>query len=230
MKNRMTLFFAEKSINEMKYFYITFIISTTLYRCSSIQEISANKEDEIILASSSRSCKVIGEHARWKIGYGSFPLYIRNSDNLFPSSTKAYRVRESSKWYDVLISVVLGFSLTISKDTLVVEECPLPISLENKIAKSLDSDNELFQKLLQESIDNQLSVKQKEFDEVVEATLSQYEQKLKIRNDLPTIWLKGGKIFQGKILRQDAEGIEIEDAAGTKKTISKDQILKIKMR
>jgi hypothetical protein len=214
----------------MKLFYVTALMILATFSCSSIQEISSKKGNEVILASSGVSCKVVGEHSRWKIGYGSFPLYMPDSKELFPKSSKAYRVKESSKWYDVAISVVLGFSTTISKDTLVVEECPLPGGVEKKIAKSLDSENEIFQKMIQESVEKYLAEKEKEYESVLDATLSQNEEKLQIRKNIPTIWLKSGKIIQGKILNQDSDKVEIETIDGNKKSINKDLILKIRMR
>jgi len=155
------------------------------------------------------------------------PFQTYESKVLFPDPNLSYRFKEEFTISDSLLSLFLGVSVSITRRTLVVEDCP--VLKQSQLANvSLGSENPEFQTAVQSAVDAYLKQKEKEYEEVLDATISKNKKDLHLRDDLSTIWLKSGQLMQGEILSQNEEGIVLKTDKGNTETILKSKVLMVK--
>jgi hypothetical protein len=158
------------------------------------------------------------------------PLSKNQPSDFFSKQGIAYRVREAYSLVDTAYTLLLGVSLSLTRKTWIIEECgkvadtaPVTTSTEPISSESPD-----FQKAVQSAVDSYLKLKEKEYEEVLESTLTQNKSRFKLDETLPTLWLKSGEIRQGKVTEQNGESITIQSATGESETIPKSKIIRIK--
>ncbi|MCC5813382.1 MAG: hypothetical protein JJT78_01380 [Leptospira sp.] len=194
-------------------------------------EIESSGSDYRVVASSSNQCKKATSFKRWKILFATYPLSTPDSQELFPNRDKSYRVYESSDWQDVAISIVLGLTTTMTRDTLVVETCGVSEEYLNQLAAKIPETNPLFQEKLREAlIEEKIQMNLAERNERKEEESDSNNNSEPLSPGNVRVILKDGKSIQGKILSQDSQSVIFLDADNTEKEISKKEIQKIKFR
>jgi hypothetical protein len=195
-------------------------------------EIESSSNDYRVVASSSNQCKKATSFKRWKILFATYPLSTPDSQELFPNPDKSYRVYESSDWQDVALSIVLGLTTTMTRDTLVVETCGVSEEYLNQLAAKIPESNPLFQErlreaLIEEKIQMNMSERIEKKDEGSDSILKNQE---KLKPGMVRVILKDGKSIPGIIKSQDTQSVILLDADNTETEISKKEIQKINFR
>jgi len=133
-------------------------------------------------------------------------------------------------WSDASLSILLGLTTSITRDSLLVERCPFPTSYAEEIAASLPENNPIFQKKLEELVSQTLEEKDKEFEQVLDSVIKGNHSGQSLVENTPTVWLKTGAVIQGNIITQDSEFLEMEDLSGKRHSFNKQEILRVRMR
>jgi sRNA-binding regulator protein Hfq len=237
-------------IPSKKSFYLSITCMAFLFylssACANMQVIESPKEtmgnfpnpaSYRILVGESHTCQTARSLKRWKILFASYPLSVPDSREIFSDPQKTYRIRESADWGDITLSILLGLTTSITRDTILVEECAESSQFLSDLAKEIPESNPLFQEKLAESIRKEKE-RLKILDiEVTDETLpdSQLEAKSETSGanseEVQTnIWLKNGNRIQGKLESQDVDRVIILDSSGNQKEILKTDIHKIQFR
>jgi hypothetical protein len=150
---------------------------------------------------------------------------------LFPNPKSGYRIREEFTTSDKIYSLLLGVSSSIIRKSWIVEECPLDsqnTQLAEESSSNPISNSPEFQASVQSAVDAYLSQKDKEYEEVLEATVEQNKTKLKLDDSLPTIWFRNGEIRQEEVVEQNQESITIKNSLGENQIIPRTKVLRIR--
>lgn len=210
-----------------------FLIMSILFSCTPMQRIETPRSGAAstnyrVISTSDQNCKVSSSHKRWKILFATYPLSIPEPKEIFPNSNKAYRVYETSDWKDVTISILLGLTTTVTRDSLIVEECMVMDQYFADLASRIPENNKLFQDKLEEAIREE-KIKMKIVD-VDESGEDSDQELAESENGLTKVWLKSGKVIRGKILNQDVEKVILIDEKGREVEIMKSNVQKIQFR
>lgn len=101
------------------YFTILFTV-LHLSGCASVDLYSPVKGTEIVLSNKDDNSKSVETFKLWSILYGTVPITNPSSEAIFKTGKK-FRIKESATAFDIVVSIIAGFSTSITVKTLVVE-------------------------------------------------------------------------------------------------------------
>ncbi len=91
--------------------------------CQSLPVESPSADRLIALGPPDAQCTPVDTHTELYVLFGTVPLRTASPEKLFAGNASSYRLRREIRWHDVLVSVPGGLILSLTKNTLVVEEC-----------------------------------------------------------------------------------------------------------
>ncbi len=97
-----------------------FLISIT--NCT-IMSIQSAKGSTATLASKEEKCKSTSSFKNWTALYGTVPISFLNKKPENFLKTSSSRIKEKSSALDIAVSILLGFTTSISMRTVEIETC-----------------------------------------------------------------------------------------------------------
>ncbi|WCL47735.1 hypothetical protein [Leptospira sp. GIMC2001] len=194
----------------------------------------ADKLDYLLIASATEKCENSKKFKRWKILFATYSISTPKPEDMFPDSSRSYRIRETTDWQDVTLSIILGLTTTISRDTIIIDECKSSEMFLTGLASKIPENNALFQEKLAEAIlDEKIQIKLSEM--IVsknndEGSQSPSQLKEKMEPGMIKVFLKDGTLIRGIIKSQDAERVFLLESDNIDKEILKSEIQKIQFR
>lgn len=116
----------EMKMKTMRQKIIRFIIGllTLLFQqCTSLEFHNLQKGLELNFATKEAECKEPMEFRHWTILYGTIPIRFLNTNPDELITGKNIRIKEKANWLDFVISILAGFSTSITIRTIVIENC-----------------------------------------------------------------------------------------------------------
>ena len=86
-------------------------------QCVVLEIHNSNSETQRVLASKEADCQAITKR-HWSLLYGTVPISFLNTN-----PEDLFRVKEKAEVLDFVISIIGGFSTSITSKTLVIENC-----------------------------------------------------------------------------------------------------------
>ncbi|MCB1175915.1 MAG: hypothetical protein KDK39_20235 [Leptospiraceae bacterium] len=77
----------------------------------------------VYLESGQQKCTKSRSYTQWYALYGTVPLNETDSKTMFPRADSSYRITEQVDWLDMGITLAGGLVASVTRKTLVVEEC-----------------------------------------------------------------------------------------------------------
>lgn len=103
---------------------IFFILAIALSQCTILEFHNPNKGVERRLSDIDTECNDITEHRHWTFLYGTMPIsFLNKSTEVYFEKGKSFRIKEKANAIDFVISILGGFSTSITVRTIVVEYC-----------------------------------------------------------------------------------------------------------
>ncbi len=93
-----------------------------LSQCVVLEIQNSNSETQRVLASKEADCQAITKR-HWSFLYGTVPISFLNTNPEDLLEGKTFRVKEKAEVLDFVISIISGFSTSITSKTLVIENC-----------------------------------------------------------------------------------------------------------
>ncbi|MCZ8240148.1 MAG: hypothetical protein O9346_08685 [Leptospiraceae bacterium] len=218
----------------------SFLFFSLLVSCSSsssfIAVSPAKKQGSasvlpVTLSLASTKCPKSKTYKQWSAFYGMIPFSQIQPETLFPNPKSGYRIREEFTTSDRIYSLLLGVSSSIIRKSWIVEECPLESQNTQLVEESSPkpaAQTPEFEASVKSAVDAYLLQKDREYEEVLEATMEKNKTKLKLDETLPTIWLRNGEIQQGEVLEQNQESITIKTKSGESQVLPRAKVLRIR--
>ncbi|MEQ9365463.1 MAG: hypothetical protein RIF32_14550, partial [Leptospirales bacterium] len=94
-----------------------------MMRCATPMYDNGHLNAPIVLANSNAVCTRFGEYKQWSFLYGLVPLGEPDLRVMFPDARNKYRITEEYTGWDAVGSIALGFFASVSRKTIVVENC-----------------------------------------------------------------------------------------------------------
>jgi hypothetical protein len=98
-------------------------LTITFNHCAILEFHNSNKGTDRILATRESECKNVNEFRHWSILYGTIPIRFLNKNPEDFLEGKRFRFKEKANLLDFIISILGGFSTSITTRTIVVENC-----------------------------------------------------------------------------------------------------------
>ncbi len=92
--------------------------------CLTHQFQSPYADKPIQLAGWEKKCGKEREMGQWYLFWGAYPINKIDEKEFFPKSEIPYKVAFRTSWTDGIISSLGGITLSITKKTWVISECP----------------------------------------------------------------------------------------------------------
>jgi len=91
-------------------------------QCTILEIQNSSAGTDRVLASKEAECESI-ERRHWSVLYGTVPISFLNSNIEDSFDGKTFRIKEKAGILDFVISIVGGFSTSITAKTIVIENC-----------------------------------------------------------------------------------------------------------
>lgn len=175
----------------MKRYLILFLVVVypLLSGCATLSYTSPDGGEPVLLASDdeSLSCKQVGVDNNWYLLFGMISLTEPDYFRFIRNPESSYRITRRVTPLDAAVTLGGGFLVSLTKDTIEVEECdggnPPGSRVEGKrVVNNISSELHSYQRKITES----------------RSVL-----------DLPIIRLKSGEVYRGRILSSDVEHLVI---------------------
>ncbi|MCP5513616.1 MAG: hypothetical protein H7A24_17135 [Leptospiraceae bacterium] len=119
----------------------TFILlPLSLTNCTTFDLSTSIKNQVIKLASKKAKCLEPITIKNWTILYGTVPLTFLNQDPDRFIKGRSFRLKEKAEALDIALSLLLGFTTSISVKTIIIENCetnsPSPVNQESILPKN----------------------------------------------------------------------------------------------
>lgn len=208
---------------------------------TSVQMQSPATGARTVLASPQNNCQAT-TRGQWYLLFGALP--INKVDLSLQETGKTYRVKEESKWYDVLIDIFGGAILTLTRKTITVDSCDerlmvvsqdeLETERKKELQAALDKYATETPTLPEEAIfilssGDSIRGKILEFDSdtITIAVRSTVEQGPQVDSvNAASIILRDGKTVVGEVIGQDNQSISLK-VGGRTVVIQKERIKRI---
>jgi len=101
---------------------VSAMVLMLLSQCVLLEIQNSNSASERVLASKEAECQAITKR-HWSVLYGTVPISFLNTnpEDLFEGKT--FRIKEKAEVLDFVISILGGFSTSITSKTIVIENC-----------------------------------------------------------------------------------------------------------
>lgn len=90
-----------------------------------IQTEAKNKPSFTFYTTKDSNCKELSTSKEWYWLFGTYSLTKPNWDTLIPKNSKAIRIRNEASFTDTLISIFIGYAVTITRKTIYVDVCEM---------------------------------------------------------------------------------------------------------
>jgi hypothetical protein len=164
--------------------------------CVSMNISSPQKDRPVVLQNADAECEAIDSFGQYYLLFGAAPLRTIPPERMFPEADKSYRLIEELKWYDMLLTIVGGAFLSLSKNTVTVEEC----EQSGVFASAADRDAALA-RLAAESAQAEQKRIAKRLDAFAKARSETFDA---------TLVLKNGDVLAGRIKSISEEAVALE--------------------
>ncbi|MBL8018071.1 MAG: hypothetical protein JNM27_00275 [Leptospirales bacterium] len=160
-------------------------------------------------------CREHTAQHRYYLLFGAIPVHV--PPLVFPDNTHSYRITERSTVGDAFFTAILGFFITLRRDTIVLEICDssmLVISSE-KLKRQIEEERE--------KVNQEVARKQEE-------KLNAILDALKPDPNLPelqAVFLKSGEILRGEISETTTTEILIKINGSEPRKILRTDIVRI---
>jgi hypothetical protein len=111
--------------NRLKLFLTLPLSLIFLQNCVTHQFQSPYADKVIQLAGWEKKCSKEREIAQWYLFWGAYPINKIDEKEFFPKSDIAYKILFRTNWTDGLISALGSISISVTKKTWVISECPI---------------------------------------------------------------------------------------------------------
>lgn len=101
------------------------LLILTFHQCTSLEFHNQQKGVELTLATKEADCKELIEFRHWTFLYGTIPIRFLNTNPEDMVVGKNIRIKEKANWLDFVISILGGFSTSITTRTIVIENCDM---------------------------------------------------------------------------------------------------------
>ena len=98
-------------------------LAFAFHQCTSLEFHNPQKSVELTLATKEAECKEPIEFRHWTILYGTIPIRFLNTNPEDMVVGKNIRIKEKANWLDFVISILGGFSTSITTRTIMIENC-----------------------------------------------------------------------------------------------------------
>ncbi len=99
-------------------------LTTLAPACVSMRISSPHADGQpVILQNAAAECRPVDSFNQFYLLFGVAPIRTIPQERMFPKTDQSYRVTEEFKWYDMALSIVGGAFLSLTKNTVTVEEC-----------------------------------------------------------------------------------------------------------
>jgi|JI8StandDraft_1071087.scaffolds.fasta_scaffold36266_5 hypothetical protein len=99
------------------------LLTLAFGQCTSLEFHNPQKGVELNLAAREAECKEPIEFRHWTFLYGTIPIRFLNTNPEDMIVGKNIRIKEKSTWLDFVISILGGFSTSITTRTIMIENC-----------------------------------------------------------------------------------------------------------
>lgn len=103
--------------------FIIGLLILTFHECTSLEFHNPQKGVELSLALREAECKESIEFRHWTFLYGTIPIRFLNTNLDDLTIGKNIRIKEKANWLDFVVSIIGGFSTSITTRTIVIEKC-----------------------------------------------------------------------------------------------------------
>lgn len=110
-----------RQLKEINLFLILFIFSVN--HCTILEYHNPNNTTKSVLATSEAECNSLSEYRHWSILYGTIPIKFLNKNPTDFLESRSFRIKEKVDAIDFLVSILGGFSATVTSKTVVIENC-----------------------------------------------------------------------------------------------------------
>jgi hypothetical protein len=103
------------------------LFSAQLIGCTNFELKNPSNGKEYQLAKKGDKCQKPKSFKNWTILYGTIPIkFLNKTPDKFLNSPR-FRMKEKSGAIDIIASIILGFTTSISVRTIEIENCEAPI-------------------------------------------------------------------------------------------------------
>lgn len=102
---------------------VCLVLPGLLPSCVSMDISSPRKDGQVILQNPAAKCQVVESFGQYFLLFGAAPVRTIPAARMFPKPDKSYRITQELKWHDMLLTIFGGAFLSLTKNTVTIEEC-----------------------------------------------------------------------------------------------------------
>ena len=175
-------------------------LSALLSACVSMNIESPRPDGPVVLQNAAATCKPGDSFTQFYLLFGAAPIRTITPARMFPKSEKSYRVVEEYKWHDMVVTILAGAFLSLTKNTITVEECDAAPVFTNNSAR-----------------DSYFAGLAAEQDKTNTRRLDEFAKRAGQAADV-SLLLKNGRMVGGRIKSMSTDTIVVEVAAAAAST------------